>query len=172
MKLISKIVLFVLTAIFVVTYLSCEKQSAYPSTPAIEFKSFEKIPNGTNIDDKGSISITFTDGDGDMGLNPSDTNPPFDKNGQNYFNYIIRFIEKQNGKFVDITDSLPMTLNVRFPRIESKTKTQSLKGYIEFEIFINNYGSTFDTVKFDVYIMDRALHKSNTITTPEIVVNK
>ncbi|MDD5570839.1 MAG: hypothetical protein PHD97_06740 [Bacteroidales bacterium] len=172
MKLISKIALFVLIAISAVLYLSCKKKSPYPSTPAIELRSFEKIPNGTSIDDKGYLTISFTDGDGDLGLDSYDTNPPFDKSSSNYFNYFIRFKEKQNGNFVDITDSLPMTLNARFPRIESKTKNKSLKGYIELEIFINNYESPFDTVEFDVYIMDRALHKSNVISTPEIVINK
>ncbi|MFA6924104.1 MAG: hypothetical protein WC223_07595 [Bacteroidales bacterium] len=172
MKFISKITLFVLIAIFAVSYLSCKKPSAYPSIPAIEFRSFEKIPNETKVDNNGLLTISFTDGDGDLGLNPSDTNPPFDNNGPNYFNYFMRFFEKQDGKFVDITDSLTLPLNSRFPRIESKTKNKSLKGYIELEIPINNPYSSFDTIKFNVYITDRALHKSNTITTPEIIINK
>ena len=46
------------------------------------------------------------------------------------------------------------------------------KGEIEIEVFINNAFSDYDTIRFDAYIVDRALHKSNTIQTPEIIVNK
>ena len=167
----SKIILFIVI-ISIFTIPSCKKLPTYPATPAITFKSLTKIPNGTSSDDKGILTISFTDGDGDLGLNEGDTLPPFNRGSQYYYNYIVRYYEKEKGTFVDKTDSLQMTFNSRVPRIVSKTHNKSLKGDIALELYINNYTSPYDTIKFDVYIIDRALHKSNTITTPDIVISK
>ena len=56
---------------------ACTKHEVYSVIPAIEYKSFEKIPSNTGADNKAYMTITFTDGDGDIGLNPEDTFPPY-----------------------------------------------------------------------------------------------
>jgi hypothetical protein len=149
---------------------SCTKEEVFPPEPAITFVSFTKKANTTSVDDKGVLNIFFTDGDGDLGLDDADTVAPFDKTSIYYYNFFIKYYEKQHGTFVEVT--LPATFNSRIPRIDSKGNSPSIKGNIELELFINNPFSAFDTIKFDASICDRALHISNVITTPEIIVKK
>ena len=157
--------------LIVFTFLSsCIKKDEFPIIPHIEFDSFTKINNNMGYDDKGILAISFTDGDGDMGLNTEETSPPYDTSSIYYYNFFITYFEKQNGEFVEV--ELPFTNNSRIPLLNSSGKDKPLKGKIEIELFINNYTSPFDTIRFDVFVVDRALNHSNTITTPDIVIDK
>ncbi len=125
--------------------------------------------NSQNIDKKGILEFSFTDGDGDIGLNSWDTVYPYD------FNLFITYFEKQNGEFKEV----PIIVNgdttiqdARIPILNTSGEGKSLKGKIEIELFINNPRSNFDTIRYDAYIKDRALNESNVISTPEIVVKK
>jgi hypothetical protein len=62
--------------------------------------------------------------------------------------------------------------NSRIPNITPEGQNKTLEGEIDIALYINNPLSSFDTIKFQAYIFDRALHQSNTIETPEIVVVK
>jgi hypothetical protein len=156
--------------IVLMTFFSCTKEEDFPDEPAIEFISFTKISNSTNIDDKGILKISFTDGDGDVGLADSDTVPPYDKTSIYYYNFFITYFEKQHGVFVEVQPAV--TFNSRIPILTSTSSNNSLKGEIEIELFINNPFSVYDTIRFDAYIVDRALHPSNVISTPEIIIKK
>jgi len=131
---------------------------------------FTKIRNSSNIDEKGILKIFFTDGDDDMGLADWDTLPPFDKNSKYYYNFFITYFEKQHGEFVEVVPSV--TFNSRIPVLTSSSSNGAIKGEIEIELFINNPFSVYDTIRFDAYIADRALHESNIISTPEIILKK
>ena len=50
---------------------ACLRTEEFPPEPRITFKAFNLVG------DSASIVITFTDGDGDVGLNPGDTFPPY-----------------------------------------------------------------------------------------------
>jgi len=67
-----------------------------------------------------------------------------------------------------------MTNNSRIPVITPNGQNKSIKGDIEVILFINNPKPNvqYDTICFDVSIVDRALNMSNTIRTPEIIVKK
>ncbi|MCX6270991.1 MAG: hypothetical protein NTU44_07190 [Bacteroidetes bacterium] len=149
---------------------SCLKKEHFPDTPAIEFVSFTKIQNDTGIDDKGILKLSFTDGDGDIGLAQSDTLPPFNIGSQWYYNFFITYYERQKGVLTNV--NLPFTNNSRIPPLYNSGSAKSTKGEIEIELFINNPTSAFDTIAFEVSIADRALHVSNRVLTPDIVIKK
>jgi len=71
----------------------------------------------------------------------------------------------------NISDSTYDTIyhNARIPVLTPDGSNKSIKGEIEDTLFIYNYESEFDTIMFEAYIVDRALHKSNTIETPIII---
>ena len=71
---------------------SCIKKEDYPDIPSIEFKSFSKINNGLGYDDKGLLVISFTDGDGDIGLGSQEIQPPYDTASMYYYNFFHLFI--------------------------------------------------------------------------------
>jgi hypothetical protein len=159
-----------LTILSVLFLSACTKEEVFPPEPAITFISFTKMESATPIDDQGVLKIFFTDGDGDLGLDESDSMSPFDKNSIYYYNYFIKYFEKQHGTFVAV--ELPVSFNSRIPRLESQGNSPSIKGEIELEVGFNNPFSAFDTIRFEVSVCDRALHMSNVITTPEIIVKK
>ncbi|MEI6124448.1 MAG: hypothetical protein WCQ95_12560 [Bacteroidota bacterium] len=157
--------LYFLTILF-----SCTKEESFPPEPYIEYLSFAKIQNSSAIDNKGILKIYFTDGDGDIGLSKKDTIAPFDKSSTFYYNFFITYFEKQHGQFIKVIPSV--TFNSRIPVLTPTGNNKSLKGEIEIEVYFNNPFSLYDTIKFEANIADRALHISNTIITPEIVVKK
>lgn len=159
-----------LFAAIVIVIASCIKRDEYPDRPLIEYKDFIKINNGLGYDDKGILILSFTDGDGDIGLKQSDTFPPYHPGSQYYYNFFITYYEKQHGEYEEVI--LPISNNARIPILSSTMSGKALKGEIEMELYINNYTSPFDTIRFRAYITDRALHHSDTITTPDIIIDK
>jgi hypothetical protein len=145
---------------------SC-RDPKFDKTPAITFKSMDKIANDLGYDDKATLTIHFQDGDGDIGLDDNDWQAPFDTASPYFYNWFIDLYEKQNGQFVKIA----FNNNARIPRL-STTYPESIEGDLSLELFINNYFSPYDTVRFECYIVDRELHHSNIITTPEIIIKK
>ena len=77
MKLFSKISLISIL-IAILFSVSCSKREEFPDIPYIEYKSFVKIRNSQDIDEKGILEFSFTDGDGDIGLYSWEKDPPYD----------------------------------------------------------------------------------------------
>jgi len=152
---------------------SCKEKEEYPDTPTIKFESFTRLYNAAyGIYDRGVLKISFTDGDGDIGLNQGETAPPYK------YNLFINFMEVQNKDTIDV-DLLsynPNTQqydtinhNARVPLLTPEGDVKAIEGTIEDTLFIYDFNSTFDTLLFEVYLLDRALHKSNVILTPLII---
>ncbi len=177
MKYATKILILLLIVASVVV--SCRKFEEFPDIPAITYTSFAVLMNPiTGITERGILKFSYTDGDGDLGLDSKDTLFPYDKNGEYYYNLIIKYFEKQNGAFIEVpllawnTDSSyfdTLTFNSRFPVLTPLIGNLAIKGIFEDTLFIYNPLSQFDTIKFKAYIIDRALNKSNEIETGEII---
>ena len=178
MKSHTKIVLF-LFSLGLLLFSTCSKFEEFPIEPVIEYNNFLlEFNESTGITERGVLMISYTDGDGDLGLGANDTFPPFNYGSEYYYNMIIDYYELQNGKWELIPLIFPdpetgendtLTFSVRIPNLTPLTGNQSIKGIIQDTVFIYNPLSEFDTIKFSVYIIDRALHKSNTVETPPIV---
>jgi len=169
MKILTKIQFIVISVLLFITP-CCLPEHEYPVTPYIEYEDFIKVPTSQGIDDKGVLKISFTDGDGDIGLEEGDTTGIYEHGSEYHYNYFITYFERQNGVFIKV--ELPGSFNSRIPVISPKGEDKAIKGEIEIELFINNPNSNYDTIHFQAYIVDRALHHSNTITTPDIIVKK
>lgn len=181
MKISAKIGLILIGVIGTLLF-SCRKFEEYPIEPVITFDNFTLLLNSqTGTTERGVLSIGYTDGDGDLGLNTSDTLPPFDRNGNYYYNIIVKYYERQNGTFVEVPllswnpdtqkyDTI--TFNGRFPNLTPEHGNKAIKGVIQDTLYVNNPLSDFDTIKYKVSIYDRALNKSNEVETSEIVVIK
>src|SRR5690606_16504188 len=59
----------------------CLKAEEFPTVPHIAFKSYEQRP------DSAELTISFTDGAGDIGLNQGDTLAPFNPGSPWYHNF-------------------------------------------------------------------------------------
>lgn len=67
---------------------ACFESPEYPNTPKISFESVVFIE--TNADDTLTLSISFQDGDGDLGLPDDNADPRYDAAPFNRFTYAIK----------------------------------------------------------------------------------
>lgn len=92
----------------------------------------------------------------------------------NYFNYHIDVWVKQSSSSFTKFDFSPFCsdYNSRFPILNTKSEKGPIEGSLSYTIKdLAALGLANETVKFTVYIMDRALHQSNTVETPEILID-
>lgn len=175
---LSNILLFAII-IFLIGIGSCKKVEKFPITPYIEYRGFEMLFNpDLGIYDRGVLSFYFQDGDGDIGLNSGDTAPPYNADSEYHYNLIINYLEMQNGVITEVPilwynpvtqqyDTL--TMSARIPNLTPSGINKAISGEIYDTLFIYNFNSEFDTIMIEAFIYDRALHPSNTISTPLIV---
>jgi len=148
---------------------SCMKKETFPDVPEIEFAGWTSVFDTGQFAIRGILAITFKDGNGDIGLNPADTFPPFNKQGDYYYNYVITYYEKQLGAYVKI--DLDPPFSARIPVLTPDDPNRAIKGFIADTLAMNPH-PLFDTIRFELYIYDRALHQSNVVTTPDIILRR
>jgi hypothetical protein len=149
---------------------SCLKNVDYPNRPDVEFLGMYFNPNATSvIDSLGAVSFRFTDGDGNLGLDDGDSDGVFALGEPYYYNLFIRYFEKRNGQFEEFVTDPPF--HVRFTRLSSAGVGNSLEGTMDVRIDARP-GSPYDTVRYELYIVDRDLQHSDTIVTPDIVLSQ
>lgn len=155
---------------FLASFFSCQKIESISEIPYIEFKSFDLKDTVDILGNEGKIGelvFEFEDGDGDLGLEQADTLYPDTIN----YNLFFTLFEKIGGQFqvVDEED-LETSLNFRIPYIENVGQNKTLKGEIKVDFYY--LLMLYDTIKYEFYIIDRALHKSNVEATREISFNE
>jgi len=149
-----------------VIFVSCHEITQYSEIPAIVYKShvardsFDLLGNSTKY-----VELTFSiiDGDGDFGLADEDTLPPYDTIYN--FNFFPSLFAKTDTGFVKVDIAYP---NFRIPFVE----VENHKAYKADIIIEMEYISALlmsDTIKYDFYVVDKALNESNIATTPEII---
>jgi hypothetical protein len=143
----------------------CLKPEEFPKEPRVTFKSFDLLG------DSASLVIAFTDGDGDIGLDPSDSGPPFDTASSTYFNLFVEYSELREGAWVTVPFAEPIAY--RIPRITPMGQNKTLEGEIAvaidpFPLFIQLDSGT---VRYSVELLDRALNRSNKVFSREILVD-
>ncbi|MFD2203503.1 hypothetical protein [Shivajiella indica] len=194
----------------------------FPTVPEIAFEDMRFV--NTTGSDSLIVSINFKDNEGDLGLNPTDIDPPFqpvnyirDASGNlitfgnrppeappfnpldwvinpivnntvvrdtvwveqnpDHNNIFIKFFIKRNGVFNEFRWEDPpfyTTFNGRFPRLFNSTTGQPVEGTIQYSMLSFGWQSIFrnDTIRIDVHIQDRALNKSNIVSSPEVTLNQ
>lgn len=154
MNWLSKIaVLAGLTSIILV---GCRPNQCNEDIPVIEFSEFQQFD-----DNSATLIITFKDCDGDIGLNQADSVDPY------IYNLFMEYYEKQNGEWVHLTPLVPYYY--RIPVLYDGTD-DAVEGDIEVKMAsYYNPHSDFDTIKYEIHIIDRALNESNIVETNEII---
>ena len=160
---------------------SCQKPVEYPIEPKIVYEGFTYIFNAdSTFSGEGIISFSYTDGDGDLGLDDGDTLPPFGLNDAYYYNMVVDYLKCVNGEFVKTpllswnqqTQSFDtVSFNARFHRLRDTEEPKAISGTMEYTLPVQNPLSPDDTIKFEIHICDRALHESNVIQTDPIYTN-
>jgi hypothetical protein len=127
------------------------------------------------------VTIGYKDGDGDIGLNPEDTFPPFNyipdtfnRNINPYFdNFHVEYLERKNGTWIPLINPESkdtLRFSARIENITPDGKFKAIRGTMEAEFFLPFYNERSDTILINVWVYDRALHKSNIVQSPVIVL--
>lgn len=151
-------------ATFIALQYSCREIEEFPETPAIEFEDFMVMKDINGLDSMGILILGFTDGDGDLGVSSNDSS----------VNYFLDIFEVVNGEpqQVELPDS-SVNFNAYIPNLTPEGKYKGIKGSIYYFLplyFMMPFLET-DTIFFETSIVDRAMHESNMITTPLIVLD-
>lgn len=170
MKIYTKISLILLIPLFV-GLSGCVKYDEYPIIPHIDYAGFATLRDITGKDSIGVITISYTDGDGNIGIFPWDTLPPLK------YNYFLKFYQYIDGLPVEVLpvqDSSGVTFNARIPNLTPKGKNKNIKGDIAntLELYFARQILKSDIISFEIYIEDRDFNKSNVVTTPQFVIKK
>ena len=64
-----------------------------------------------------------------------------------------------------------VSFNARFHRLRDNDDPKAISGTMEYTMPIQNPLSPNDTIRFEIHILDRALHESNVIQTEAIYTN-
>jgi hypothetical protein len=163
-KFSTIIPIVLITAVVFIT--GCEQEVIYPIIPAIQFKDYEKLESYSGRDSALKLTITFTDGDGDLGLSQIQVKPPFDSTSIYYYNMYVYYYEFFDNKWNQVTvndfSTDTIRFKYRFPNLTPNADNKSIKGDIEYTI-TNLLPRKSNTIKFVIYIYDRKLHKSNIV---------
>ena len=158
-----------------VLFTDCKKPKTYPAIPTIEFKSLVSQRSISGKDSVSIITISFTDGDGDIGYHSTGNGALFDDTASAYYNdFIVSFFQKKNGVWVEdsLLEHYPYPgFSGRLPYLTPDGDNKALQGDVSMNQYIQFFPVQNDTIRYEVYIYDRALHKSNTITTSELVIS-
>ena len=147
------VVIILSSALF---FVACNKDGDFSPIPQIEVMGVARENNGFK-DTAATVTIYFADGDGDLGV--------FDDGTQKENNFIISCFEKKNDVWNFLID-----LSAPFPTITPTGSNKSIDGTIDYLMPLPPNVSN-DTLRYELYIIDRAGNESNKVTTNEIVVS-
>lgn len=165
-------ILFILANSF-----GCKKTiGPFSDVPNLTYTGHNSIVGPDGSDSIIEISFDFTDGDGDIGLDVNDTLPPFNLGSQYFFNLFISVDEIVDGVKKPILDPIlldEVQFNSRIPVITPKGDDKAIDGTFTADINTDFApGNSSDSVIFEIFIYDKALNKSNVITTPIIHIKR
>lgn len=143
----------------------CLEEASYPDEPEIWFISL--TPSTTTPED-AILTLGFTDGDGDLGLDQEDLDAMDESDSMFYNNVFIDYFERENGEWVAMPPEVPYYY--RIPRISPSGQNKALRGELLIDIlaYFNPFTEN-DTFRYEVRVIDRARRYSNLLTTPEFV---
>jgi hypothetical protein len=149
---------------------ACEPPEKVSGVPEITFKSFVLIDYIDSLDNKGklgTLKFDFIDGDADIGSYVADTETTDESLITKYNVFLIPF-EKLPDGFYDSVESNPLKYIIRHnDKLDRVGQNKTIKGEMEVTI---QYAiiPPQDTLRYEFYILDRAMHKSNVAYTSDI----
>lgn len=152
-------------------FTACMEDDGLPDEPVINEIWFDKTTD--------ELNIRFTDGDGDFGLEPNQTNPPFNLYEEDstinffYFNLHVDTYYRSEGEWVPVI--LPdgaLGNNWRIPDLTPEGQSKQLRVLVRVDFSNTNeemLTDEMDTVQYRAVIVDRALNISNEARTEPVI---
>ncbi len=160
-----KTLLFLIGLVFFGIF-SCTKARVYPIEPEISFKEmsmYDGYDTLGNAVKRIVLTMSVVDGDGNIGLPEDISWPGFDTLDNK--NLYVNLYNKVDGVFEKVELLAPFHYRTFF--LEPEGQDKSLTADFEVTMDYTNF-QDYDTIKYDFYIYDRDLHKSNVGVSPEV----
>jgi hypothetical protein len=149
---------------------SCDEKitETYPDEPVVDYQYFgiyiseDALGNQVVI---SRITFDFTDGDGNLGLDPEENSNPLDPDSVKY-NFYLQLYDLQGYEFVQIPESEGGILKYRIPKLDKQPTKGIMDLDISYPVIVH------DTIFYTFYIVDRTFNQSNTDTTDIIVLSE
>ena len=152
-------------ALFLLVFLSCYQKPEFPDTPELRFISMDKdtLLQGFSREDSLTLWLELTDGDGDIGVENTDTVSQ---------SILIRDLRTGN-----------VSEQFRIPFIPENVAANGIQAEMQLKLYttcclfpdnippcsvIAEYPR--DTLIYEIVILDRAGHRSTPIQTPPIIL--
>lgn len=164
-------ILFLLSFFVVLGILTaCPKPQQYPNEPEIEFEQVElkdSVDLLGNTNKIYKLKFGITDGDGNIGLEESDTTGIYAPDSLYSNNLFTTLYEVINGDTIKVDSSKQRNFRVPYVQPQGQNKTLIADIFININFSYNGDGNLpYDSILFDFYIVDRDLNKSNIQKTP------
>lgn len=150
---------------------ACTDDDGLPDEPVINEIFFDKATD--------ELNIRFTDGDGDFGLEPNQTAPPFNLYEEDstinffYFNLHVDTYYRFQGEWVPVPiDEAALGNNFRIPDLTPEGQSKQLRVLVRADFSNANaemLTDEMDTVQYRAVIVDRALNISNEARTESVI---
>lgn len=114
-----------------------------------------------------NLNLEVIDGDGNLGLNSEDTINSFAPDSEYYNNLFIRLFQKTNGNYIEV-EQLSKNLKYRVPYKAPIGQNKYLKAEVKIKIEIPLGYFDYDTVRYEIFVYDRDLNKSEIATSCDI----
>jgi len=152
--------------------IGCKDEPSISEIPQINFQKVSLYKNIKGNDSMIVLSIDYQDGNGDIGLDPKDTLPPFNYGGSGFYNLFVTYSVYDCLNWQRIVRPLSLdTINYhqRIPRLNQSESARRISGTLDLRIPASPYpGLKPAKVKFGCLLMDRSLNKSNPIQSNDI----
>jgi hypothetical protein len=155
---------------FVAMLFACDPSEKLPEETVLTYVSYEKV-----LDERSQecfrIHYTFQDGDGNIGLNPQDTLPPYTfPYNSNFYLYVMDKDDNGDFKVMVVDNEIYYT-----SRIAPFNVPGALRGSLTYDITAFGTArikasSKNKIIRFDAFMYDRNLVKSNVAVSEEISV--
>lgn len=141
------------------------------SQPNITRTDLQLIKNIENKDSLIKLTISFTDGDGDFGLNLEDSHSPFDFGSDFFYNVRIYYFSKNSNDLFEpfMFSGSQFIQQFRIPRIKSN-KNDAMVAELDVLLLTNVGGLKPAELRFEVEIIDRSLNISNRVITKSVIL--
>jgi len=144
-----------------VLYFGCKPAPVFPATPSLKFKRFIEKPGNDTL----WVVYSFTDGDGDIGISPTDKDT----------NFVMTLYYRTPAGVWHVQDDINTPNpndSTYYPfRIPPLTAGQrGLEGDIYAYVNKTLLMGLHDTVMFKSFLLDQAHHKSDYISTRDTIL--
>ena len=154
----------------------CQKENSSDPIPSLELKGYDVLSDSFGKDSLILVHLSYSDGDGDLGLDDNNLEYPFGYSDPYFYNLFVDYYVEEGGVFVKKANPLSPTndtiqFHERIQNITPSGKTKWVYGDISLRMPAFPFGLKPTRVKFQCRLVDRAINSSKVVLTPEITLN-